>query len=101
MIIMAINKVTLLNGETLIDLTGDTVTTANDIALGKVGHLRDGTVVTGTHSGGSVDLTGDATPSDVRSGSTFYSNSALKQTGTAASYVDGTVLYVPEWMVSV
>lgn len=48
---MAINKVTF-DGHPLIDLSTDTVTTANDIALGKIGHLKDGTIVTGTHSGG-------------------------------------------------
>ena len=48
---MPINKVVFGN-ETLIDLTTDTVASADDILLGKVGHLRDGTVVTGTASGG-------------------------------------------------
>ena len=48
---MAINKVVYGN-QTLIDLTTDTVASADDILLGKVGHLRDGTVVTGTASGG-------------------------------------------------
>lgn len=35
-----------------IDLTTDTVSSSDDIAQGKIGHLNDGTVVTGTHSGG-------------------------------------------------
>lgn len=48
---MAINKVQL-GSTTLIDLSTDTVTSSDDIILGKVGHLRDGTVVTGTASGG-------------------------------------------------
>lgn len=48
---MAINKVVYGN-QTLIDLTTDTVTSSDDILAGKVGHLRDGTVVTGTASGG-------------------------------------------------
>lgn len=48
---MAINKV-VYGSQTLIDLTTDTVASADDILLGKVGHLRDGTVVTGTASGG-------------------------------------------------
>lgn len=42
------NKVTLSNGTVLIDLTGDTVTSASDIVSGKVGHLADGSTVTGT-----------------------------------------------------
>lgn len=41
------NKVTI-NGDTLIDLSGDTVASAADIVAGKVGHLNDGTQVTGT-----------------------------------------------------
>lgn len=45
------NKVTL-NGTTLIDLSEDTVTSAEDIRYDKVGHLADGTQVTGT--GGMV-----------------------------------------------
>lgn len=48
---MAKNKVTF-NGQTLIDLSGDTVASAADIVAGKIGHLRDGTQVTGTASGG-------------------------------------------------
>lgn len=48
---MATNKV-VFNGNTLIDLSTDTVSSAADIVSGKVGHLRDGSVVTGTASGG-------------------------------------------------
>lgn len=44
---MAINKVTK-NGQILIDLSQDTVASAGDIVAGKVGHLQDGTQVTGT-----------------------------------------------------
>ncbi len=49
---MAINKV-IYGGNTLIDLTGDTVTDASHIMNGYVGHLADGSQVTGTGSGGS------------------------------------------------
>lgn len=45
------NKVTA-NGQTLIDLSQDTVTSASHILQGYVGHLADGTQVTGTGSGG-------------------------------------------------
>ena len=48
---MAINKVKY-GSTTLIDLSTDTVASASDIVAGKIGHLRDGTVVTGTASGG-------------------------------------------------
>lgn len=46
------NKVTA-NGTTLIDLSQDTVTSASHILSGYVGHLADGTQVTGTGSSGS------------------------------------------------
>lgn len=48
---MSINKV-YLDDEMLIDLSTDTVSSANDIVKGKVGHLRTGEVVTGTFEGG-------------------------------------------------
>lgn len=47
-----VNKVQKSTGEVLIDLSTDTVSSAADIVSGKVGHLRDGSVVTGTASGG-------------------------------------------------
>lgn len=47
-----VNKVQKSNGEVLIDLSTDTVASAADIIAGKIGHLRDGTVVTGTGQGG-------------------------------------------------
>lgn len=49
------NKVVLADGTILIDLTQDTVTSASDIISGKVGHLADGSIVTGTASGGGID----------------------------------------------
>lgn len=49
---MAINKV-IYAGSTLIDLTGDTVTDPSHIMSGYIGHLADGTKVTGTGQGGA------------------------------------------------
>lgn len=49
---MAVNKVVRSDGTTLIDLTGDTVTHASHIISGRIGHLADGTQVTGTASSG-------------------------------------------------
>lgn len=46
------NKIQLSDGTILIDLTQDTVTSAADIIAGKVGHLADGSIVTGTGEGG-------------------------------------------------
>ena len=45
---MANSKVDLF-GETLIDLTHDTVT-PEDLAVGVTAHAADGTVITGTHT---------------------------------------------------
>lgn len=44
---MAVNKVVLKNGQTLIDLTGDTIT-VGDAVVGVTLHLASGEVVTGT-----------------------------------------------------
>ena len=58
---MAVNQVKYGN-TTLIDLSTDTVASADDIVEGKIGHLRDGTVVTGTATGGASNfLTGTFT----------------------------------------
>lgn len=43
---MAVNKV-IFDGNTLIDLTSDTVT-SETLQLGKTAHAADGTVITGT-----------------------------------------------------
>lgn len=62
-----VNKVALSNGTTLIDLSQDTVTDASHIMSGYVGHLADGTQVTGTGQGGAPvktktgSVTGDGT----------------------------------------
>ena len=53
------NKI-VLNGQTLIDLSNDTVDSSDDIANGLVGHLNDGTSVTGTASGGGGGSLSDA-----------------------------------------
>lgn len=49
------NKVEL-DGTTLIDLSQDTVSSASHIRQGYVGHLNDGSQVTGTYSGSSPTL---------------------------------------------
>lgn len=53
---MAVNKVVRGDGTALIDLTGDTVTSAEHIMAGYIGHLANGTVVTGTGSGGAISI---------------------------------------------
>ena len=53
---MAISKI-ILNGITQIDLTQDTVSQASHILSPYIGHLNDGTQVTGTGEGDSATLT--------------------------------------------
>lgn len=53
---MAVNKVKLADGSTVIDLSGDTLDSAAQIAKGIVGHLRDGSAVTGTMESGGGGL---------------------------------------------
>ena len=51
---MAVSKVKY-NGVTLINLENDTATAA-DVRTGKTFHLADGTIATGTYSGGGGNL---------------------------------------------
>lgn len=63
---MAVSKVVLSNGRTLIDLSEDTVTDASHIMSGYIGHLADGSKVTGTGQGGGDSqaiYTGTSAPS--------------------------------------
>lgn len=48
---MAVNKVSY-GGTTLIDLTGDTLTSASQLAQGIVAHTKSGETITGTMTGG-------------------------------------------------
>ena len=69
------NKVTA-NGQTLIDLSQDTVTSAADIKVGQVGHVANGAQVTGT-----VTFDADAVAADLNNGKTAYVN-GVKITGS-------------------
>lgn len=102
-----VNKVVTSSGTTLIDLTGDTVTSSDHIMQGYVGHLADGSQVTGTGQGGGtgaisvVDTTDShggtvrtitaidisdttAVASDVAQGKYFYTADGTKTAGTAS-----------------
>lgn len=48
---MAVNKV-IYDGETVIDLTGDTLTDAEQLLKGIIAHTKSGNVITGTLEGG-------------------------------------------------
>lgn len=58
---MAKNKV-IFNGQTLIDLSTDTLSTASQLSNGVIAHLRDGSVVTGTLAFSTI-YTGGSAPS--------------------------------------
>lgn len=104
---MGVSKVEFA-GQTLVDLTGDTVT-PDSLLEGVTAHDASGAAITGTmpnngrvvagvgiggyyyidegyHNGNGIiygpSLTGDATAADVAEGKTFYSNSGTKLTGT-------------------
>ena len=70
------NKV-VYGGDVLIDLSGDTVTSPVHIASGKIGHLADGSQVTGT---GPDTSDATAAAGDIRDGETAYVN-GVKITG--------------------
>ena len=59
---MAVNKV-ITNEEVLIDLTTDTVTSADHIVKGYIGHLADGSTVTGTGGASQTVYSGESAPS--------------------------------------
>ena len=67
-----INKI-IYGGNTLIDLTGDTVT-ANDLAYGKTAHDKSGTVITGTNTYDADTTDATATASEILSTKTAYVN---------------------------
>ena len=67
-----INKV-VYGGNTLIDLTGDTVAAA-DVQSGKTFHLKDGSTTTGTNTWDSNTQDATAVAAEILSGKTAYVN---------------------------
>ena len=74
-----INKV-IYAGNTLIDLTGDTVTRA-DVQSGKTFHLKDGSTTTGTNIWDAYTQDGTATAAEILLNKTAYVNK-VKVTGS-------------------
>lgn len=74
-----INKV-IFGGNTLIDLTGDTVTRA-DVQSGKTFHLKDGSTTTGTNNWDAYTQDATAAASEILATKTAYVNKN-KVTGT-------------------
>lgn len=69
--------------------TSDATATASDIVSGKTAYVN-GTKITGTHTDGVLE--GNATPSQVLKGATFYNNNYTKQTGTIETYSGSTTI---------
>jgi hypothetical protein len=91
---MANNKVMLSNGTTLIDLSTDTVTSAEHIMAGYIGHLADGTVVTGTGSGsGSITITDVTNSTGITCVITTGSTPTPEPTETWETLFEGSVYY--------
>lgn len=86
----AINKV-IYGGNTLIDLTSDTVTAA-DVQSGVIFHLPSGQIGTGTNTWDSDTSSDNAVVAEVLSGKTFHARgSALTGTMPNNGGVTGTI----------
>lgn len=86
-----VNKV-IYGGQTLIDLTGDTITAA-DLASGKTAHDKSGAVITGTSTYDADTSDATATASEILSGSTAYVRGAevtgsMPNRGAVAGTID-------------
>ena len=86
-----INKV-VYAGNTLIDLTGDTLISADQLVSGIVAHARSGATITGTNTNDADTSDATATASQILNGATAYVN-GTKVTGTMANRgaVTGTI----------
>lgn len=89
----AINKV-VFGSDTLIDLTGDSVT-PETLATGTTAHDKSGAPIVGTAELGGIDTSdANAAAGDLASGKTAYVN-GKKITGIIPAYSDTTDIYMP------
>lgn len=86
-----VNKV-VYAGDTLIDLTGDTLINANQLVSGITAHARSGAVITGTNTNDADTSDATATASQILSGASAYVNgSKVNGTMTNNGAVSGTI----------
>lgn len=92
---MAINKV-IFGGETLIDLTSDTVT-ADKLASGETAHDKSGAIITGTNTFDADTQDATAAQAEILLGRTAYAR-GTKLTGTMPNNeaVAGTISHKDE-----
>lgn len=93
---MAVNKVNF-GGNTLIDLTGDTLDSAEQLLKGIIAHARDGSVITGLmEAGGGGVVTGSFTQAE-----TFNIYSKVFSIDTGATDVQQGIVYLRDAAKSV
>lgn len=93
----------IVNGETgevLIDLTGDTLISANQLVSGVKAHARSGAPITGTNTNDADTSDANATQSQILSGATAYVNGS-KVTGTMTNNggIAGTITTLSPYSV--
>ena len=81
---MGVNQV-IVNGNTLIDLTGDTLASSDQLLSGITAHGRSGEIITGSLQKSSLDLSKVTVTADkLAKGITAYDSSGKLITGTAS-----------------
>lgn len=88
------NKVALADGTVLIDLTGDTVTSSDHIMQGYVGHLADGSQVTGTGQGGGGGGASNFVTGTFTTPNSTSTNATVTVPYTGTGYPIALVIYV-------
>jgi len=91
---MAVNKVQLANGTTLIDLTDSTFDDASQLQAGITAYDRSGTLITGTASGGGGGITGTAAWVWEDTGGVLHFTTTYP--GDEPTMVSETLVFIPD-----